>query len=434
MRLFLATIAALPLLAGLVAAAGPRTGDDAAVRQWLAPHLTEIVALQQRIHTHPELAFEETATAALAAETLRAAGYTVTTGVGRTGVVGVLRNGDGPTVLVRGDMDALPVTEASGLPYASATPGVMHACGHDVHVAALLGTARVLAAVRERWRGTLVILAQPAEETGRGALAMIADGLAARFPKPDALLALHVKHDLAAGTVGYTPGWWSANVDSVDVVVHGRGSHGARPEAGVDPVVAAAYIVTALQTLVSRNVPPSEAAVVTVGTIHGGTKRNVIPDEVKLELTVRSNTPEVRRLLLDGIRRIATDTCRAFGCPTDPSVDVEPEPTPAAYNDPALTAKAADVLRAVLGPDAVVELPAELIGEDFGRYASALGAPAVLYRVGAVEPARVAAARAAGTPLPSLHSAEFVAASEPTLETAVRTMADLTLTLLAPGQ
>jgi amidohydrolase len=429
-----AALAVLTLLGGLARGAEPRAGDDAAVSRWLGDHLAEVVAIQRRIHAHPELAFEETATAALVAETLRATGYEVTTGIGGTGVGGVLRNGDGPTVLVRGDMDALPVTEASGLPYASTTPGVMHACGHDVHIAALLGTARVLAALRERWRGTVGIIAQPAEETGRGALAMIGDGLARRVPKPDAVLALHVKHDLAAGTVGYTPGWWSATVDSVDVVVHGRGSHGARPEASVDPVVTAAYVVTALQTLVSRNVPPADAAVVTVGTIHGGTKRNVIPDEVTLELSVRSHTPEVRRTLLDGIRRIATDTCHAFGCPRDPTITIEPEPTPAAYNDPALTAQAADVLRAVLGSDAVVELPPELVGEDFGRYAGALGAPAVLYRVGAADPARVAAARATGAPLPELHSPQFVADSEPTLRTAVRTMADLTLTLLAPPQ
>jgi len=427
-------VAAGLLVTGLALADTPRAGDDAAVEAWLDVHLSTIVALQHRIHQRPELAMEEVETAALVAETLKNAGYAVTTGVGTTGVVGVLRNGEGPTVMVRGDMDALPVTEASGLAYASATPGTMHACGHDVHVASLLGTAQVLAALRERWRGSVVVVAQPAEETGRGALAMLDDGLAARIPKPDAILALHVKHDLAAGAVGVTSGWWAANVDSVDVVIHGRGSHGARPQASIDPVVVSAHVVTALQTLVSRNVPPAEGAVVTVGSIHGGTKRSVIPDEVKLELTVRSYAPEVRQTLLDGIRRIVTGECQAFGCPRPPTITIEEQPTPAAWNDPALAARVTTALRAVVGPDAVVELPAEMIGEDFGRYSGALGAPAVLYRLGAAPAARVAAAKAGGPPLPSLHTADFVADSEPTLRTGVRTMADVVLSLLAPAR
>jgi len=422
------------LVATLAHADEPRAGDDAAVQAWLDAHLASVVALQQRIHRHPELAMEETETAALVAETLKNAGYAVTTGVGGTGVVAVLQNGDGPTVMIRGDMDALPVTEASGLAYASETPGKMHACGHDVHVANLLGTAEVLAALRDRWRGSVVIVAQPAEETGRGALAMLDDGLATRMPKPDAILALHVKHDLAAGMVGVTSGWWAANVDSVDIVIHGRGSHGARPEASIDPVVVSAYVVTALQTLVSRNVPPGEGAVVTVGSIHGGTKRSVIPDEVELELTVRSYEPAVRQTLLDGIRRIAVDQCRAFGCLRAPTITVEEQPTPAAWNDPALAARVTAMLRAVVGPEAVVELPAEMIGEDFGRYAGALGAPAVLYRIGAAPAARVAAAKTGGPPLPSLHTADFVADAEPALRTGVRTMADIVLTLLAPAR
>lgn len=422
---------ALVLVARLALAADGT--DDQAVGGWLDANLGALITLQQRIHQNPEVAFEETKTAALVAETLERAGYTVTSGVGKTGVVGVLQNGEGSTVLVRGDMDALPVTEASGLPYASATPGVMHACGHDVHVAALLGTAEVLAALRERWHGNVVIIAQPAEETGRGALAMLDDGLAGRIPKPDALVAMHVKHDIAAGTVGLTLGWWAANVDSVDVVIHGRGAHGARPQSSIDPIVVSAYVVTALQTLVSRNVPPGEGAVVTVGSIHGGTKRSVIPDEVKLELTVRSYEPEVRRTLLDGIRRIAVDQCRAFGCPREPTITTEEQPTPAAYNDPELTERAAGVLRGALGADAVVALPPEMIGEDFGRYAGALGAPAVMLRVGAVAPARLAAAAAANDELPGLHSARFVADSEPTLRTGVRAMADVVLALLAPA-
>jgi hippurate hydrolase len=405
-------------------------GDDAAVVGWLNAHLPELTATYEALHAAPEISFEERETAAGVARDLGAAGYQVTSDVGKTGVVGVLANGTGRTVLIRGDLDALPIAEATGLPYASRRSGVMHACGHDAHTTALVGTARALAALRDRWHGTVVIVAQPAEEVGQGARAMIADGLFERFPHPDATLALHVAADLPEGTVGWTAGWWAANVDSVDVTIHGRGAHGARPQDGVDPIVAAAQIVTAWQTLVSRRIDPTEDGVVTVGSIHGGTKGNVIPDDVAMQLTVRSFTDDVRRQLLDGIRQIATDTCRAFGCPTPPTVVVKDEYTPAAWNDPALAAAAARLFRSVLGDDHVVERRREMIGEDFGVYARTLGVPGFLFRVGTVGAAAVAASRQPGAaPLPSLHSSTFAPIPGSTLRTAVRAMTNLVLAL-----
>ena len=407
-----------------------RPGDDAAVVAWVNEHLTELTAMYEALHAAPEPSFEERETAASVARALGAAGYQVTSGVGKTGVVGVLANGTGRTIMIRGDLDALPVTEATGLSYASHRSGVMHACGHDVHTTALIGTARALVALRDRWHGTVVVVAQPAEEIGQGARAMIADGLFTRFPKPEVALALHVAADLAEGNVGWTAGWWAANVDSVDVTIHGRGAHGARPQDGVDPIVASAQIVTAWQTLVSRRMDPTEDGVVTVGSIHGGTKGNVIPDDVAMQLTVRSFTDEVRRQLLDGIGQIATDTCRAFGCPSPPTIVVKDEYTPAAWNDPALAAAAARLFRGVLGDDHVVERRREMIGEDFGIYARTLGVPGFLFRVGTVSADAVAASqRRGGAPLPSLHSGTFAPIPASTLRTAVRAMTNLVLSL-----
>jgi hippurate hydrolase len=340
-------------------------------------------------------------------------------------------------------MDALPVREETGLPYASTvtatlpdgtTTGVMHACGHDVHVTTLLATATLLAELRARWRGTVVVVAQPAEELGRGAEAMIRDGLFTRFPKPDVCLALHVAADMAAGELGVTPGFHLANVDSVDVTVFGRGGHGARPHEAVDPIVASAHLVTALQTLVSRRVDPVESAVVTVGSIHGGTKHNVIPDRVTMQLTVRSFTEDVRRTLLDGIRELATDVCAAFRCPEPPLVTVKDERTPAAFNDPALTAAAAGLFRAAFGARAVVERRPEMGGEDFGRYAPAAGVPGFMFRIGSVAPATLAASRRpGGPPLPSLHSSRYAPMPAPSLATGIRAMTLLVLGTLDPA-
>lgn len=427
-----------------IAAAQPvRSAADQAAQEWIAGELDGVVALYKDLHAHPELSLEERETAAKVARELDAAGYAVTQGVGGTGVVGVLANGDGPVVLIRGDMDGLPVTEATGLDYASqvrakrpdgSDVGVMHACGHDVHTSNLVGTARLLAALRERWRGTLLIVAQPAEELGRGALAMIGDGLFERFPRPEFAIALHVDGDLPAGTLGINSGWSAANVDSVDITFYGRGGHGARPHQAIDPIVAAAHFVTALQTLVSRRVRAIDPAVVTVGSFHGGSKHNVIPDEVYLQLTVRSYSDEVRELLLGGIRQLAEDTCRTFQCPKAPDVTLKDEYTPAVYNDPDLAQAATELFGSLFGEEQVVPMEPGMGGEDFGRYSRVLGVPGLMYRLGSVDPARIeAAAEPGGEPLPSLHSARYAPLPEPTLRTGVRSLANLALSLLAPA-
>lgn len=417
-----------------------RRGDRQLVEEWLSAHLEELLATYRHLHGHPELSLEEAETAALLAAELRRAGFRVTPGVGGNGVAAVMVNGDGPTLLLRGDMDALPVTEATGLPYASEVRrtrpdgtrvGVMHACGHDVHTTSLLGTARLLASARDAWSGTLLIVGQPAEEIGRGALMMLEDGLFERFPAPDYALALHVDAELPAGQVAALSGWSNANVDSVDITVFGRGGHGARPQAAVDPILAAAHMITALQTLVSRRVNPIEAAVVTVGSIHGGTKRNVIPDEVAMQLTVRSYSDETRRLLLDGIQQIAGDTCRTFGCPRPPEVSIRDEYTPAVYNDPELARAALQVFERALGRDAIAKLRPSMGGEDFGRYGRALGIPSLLFRVGSVNAEVYAASlEPGGARLPSLHSPRYQPDPEPTLRTAISSTSYLAIALL----
>ena len=396
------------------------------------PELGALVDLYKDFHAHPELSLKETRSASRIAERFRAAGLTVTEGVGGHGVVGVLKNGAGPTVLIRGDMDALPVTEKTGLDYASevtvlrddgTTAGVMHACGHDVHMTVLVGTVERLARTADAWRGTLVAIAQPAEEIGAGARAMLADGLFRRFPRPDYNLALHVSSDMAAGTLGYTSGYATANVDSVDVIVHGVGGHGAWPSSAKDPVVLAANIVTGLQTLVSRTVHPLDPAVVTVGAIHGGTKRNIIPDRVDLALTVRSYSDEVRAQLIDGIARVAHGEALAFGIPEDllPEVVTKDNYTPAGYNDPALVERIVEVFETAFGADNVVEKDPTMGGEDFARYGRE-GIPSMMFRLGAALAARVARHEAGEGPLPSLHSPTFFPDPEPTIATGVEAM------------
>lgn len=421
-----------------VSSAGAETG--ARVDAWVEAQLPGLVESYQYFHANPELSLQEVQTAARVAETLAASGYAVQAGIGGNGVVGVLENGAGPTLLIRGDMDGLPVTEATGLPYASqvktrrpdgTSVGVMHACGHDVHVTNLLGTARLLADLRDAWSGSLVILAQPAEELGKGARMMIEDDLFEKIPMPDYAIALHVDGGLPAGSLGWISGWAAANVDSVDIKIHGRGGHGARPHSTIDPIVTAAHLVTALQTIVSRRVNPVDSAVVTVGSIHGGAKHNVIPDEVDLQLTVRSYSDEVRTQLLDSIRQLAVDTCRAFGCPKPPEVTIKDEYTPAMYNDPALAARAVEVFDSFLGPDRVNELVPAMGGEDFGRYHRSQGFPAFMFRLGVVEASRWQQSQEPGSePLPSLHSSRFAPDPAPSLETGVRTTARLALSLL----
>ena len=378
------------------------------------------------LHRNPELSSHETQTAAKLAAGLRELGYEVTTGVGGTGVVGVLKNGNGPVVLLRTELDALPVEEKTGLPYAStvrtkddsgAEVGVMHACGHDIHMASWLGAARIMASTRNSWRGTLVMMGQPAEETVSGAARMIADGLLTRFPRPQFALAVHDDPRLPAGLVGSHPGPILSNVDSLKVTLYGAGGHGARPETTVDPVVLAARTVLALQTIVSREVSPLDSAVVTVGTLHAGTKNNIIPDEATLGLSVRSLTDPVRKQLLKSIERIVKAESAAAGSPREPKIE-RIEGANALVNDPELSRRVTAALSRELGAARLRDSGPEMASEDFSELQLA-GVPTLDLRVGATEPAKFEAAMKSGTPLPSLHSALFAPDREKTIKTAI---------------
>jgi hippurate hydrolase len=426
-----------------VADAPGRAGSDlearkALVQKQIAGNYAELEALYKQLHSNPELSLHELRTAARMADELKKLGFEVTEKVGGTGVVGLFRNGKGPTILVRTDMDALPVTELTDLPYASKVRtrdkndrevGVMHACGHDMHMTCWIGTARVLVALKDHWQGTLMFIGQPAEEVGAGARMMLDDGLFKKFPKPDYGLALHCDATRPHGTIGYSDGLALANVDSVDITVRGKGGHGAAPHTTVDPIVLAARIVLDLQTLVSREINPTDPAVVTVGSIHGGTKHNIIPDEVKLQLTVRSTKDSVRKHLLEGIKRIAESAAKGANAPP-PVVKVDlDEFTPALYNESGLTRKTVGVFKEVLGADKVVERPAVLGGEDFSRYGRA-GVPIFMFWLGTVAPERVAEAAKEGKPLPSLHSDHFFPIPEPTIKTGVLAMSMAVLELM----
>jgi len=415
----------------LVLLASPVAGDDTVevIDRRLENEADSLDALYRHLHAHPELSFHEEQTSRRMAEELRACGFEVTEKVGGWGVVGVLRNGPGRTVLVRADMDALPVRELTGLPFASRVKvaddsgkevPVMHACGHDVHMTCWTGAARVLAAERGRWQGTLVFIAQPAEERGGGARAMLAEGLFEKFPKPDLSLALHCSADLPAGQVGITPGGMTASVDNLDIVVHGIGGHGAQPQATKDPVVIAAQIVLALQTIASRETHPLDAVVVTVGAFQAGTKHNIIPDQARLQLTVRATREETRIQVLDSIRRISRGIGLAAGLPEDllPEVIVGDEFTPVLLNDETFTRRLRGRFEAVLGGDAVSERPASMVGEDFARYGmTEERRPICMFWLGVVPEAKFRQAQASGAPLPSLHSPFF----RPDAPLAVRT-------------
>ena len=419
-----------------------REEAGAAVTKQVKSDLPALIEFYRDRHAHPELSLQEEVSAGKIAARLEAVGFSVTRGVGGHGVVAVLQNGSGPTVLVRGDTDALPITEQTGVPYASkvrvkntdgSTVGAMHACGHDIHQTCLVGTGKVLAELREHWRGTAVLIAQPAEEIGMGARLMIEDGLFERFPKPDYCIALHVSSSLPTGTIGYTSGWAHANVDSVDITVIGQSGHGSRPNETIDPVMAAAQVVVALQTIVSRRVDPIEPAVITVGSFHAGSKHNIISNEAKLQLTVRSYTEKTRQILLEGIREVTVNTCRAMGCTTDPIVSVrDHEFTPAGYNDPELTSAAVEVLGKVIGADHVRVQKARMGGEDFGRYASYLNVPGFMFGLGSIDHAKYEASlEPHGAPLPSLHSSKYIPDAEPTITTGVRSLATLAISLMA---
>ncbi|WP_027441879.1 amidohydrolase [Erythrobacter cryptus] len=430
---------------GLLAlvAAGPARADG--LREAVAAELPALVELYQDLHANPELSFQEFETAAKLAGRARALGFEVTEGVGRTGVVAVLRNGPGPTVMLRADMDGLPVIEQTGLPFASkrrAVPatgietGVMHACGHDTHVAAWLGTAKLLAERRDQWSGTLVMILQPAEEIGEGAKAMLDDGLYTRFPKPDYVLAFHDAAQAPAGMIGYTKGFALANVDSVDVVVPGVGGHGAYPHTAKDPIVIAAHIVTRLQTLVSRELDPQEPAVVTVGSFQAGSKHNIIPDEARLQITVRSYADETRQHLLDGIARIARAEALAAGMPEDrlPRVTVQEPYTPATYNTPAFTDQVMALLKARF-PDRVAETPSVMGGEDFSQYyrADREKVQSLIFWVGGVRAEQWEKAQKGEIELPSLHSPFWAPDAPVVIATATEALTAAALELMKKG-
>ena len=401
-----------------------------------------LMALYRDLHANPELSMQEVRTPAKLAAEMRKLGFEVTEHVGKTGVVAVLRNGPGPILLIRADMDALPVKEQTGLSFASKVTGkladgtevpVMHACGHDTHVTTWLATARRLTAAKDAWSGTLVMVLQPGEEIGLGAEAMLEDGLYQRFPKPDVMLAFHDSASLPAGVIGVTRGYTFANVDTVTILVRGVGGHGAFPHTTRDPIVLASQIVMALQTLISRENDPQQPAVITVGSFHSGTKSNVIPDEARLQLSVRSYAPEVRKKLLDGIARVARGEAIAAGVPEDrmPIVTAEPGATPATFSTEKLAGRLLDLFGSHFGPDRVVETKAVMAGEDFGRYWLAdKTRQSTIFWVGGVPKAKWDAAKGDTTKLPSLHSPFWAPEAETVISTATEAMTVAALDVL----
>ena len=386
----------------------------------------QVQTLYIDLHQHPELSLQEVNTAAKLAARLRELSYEVAEKVGGTGVVGILRNGAGPTVMLRTELDALPVEEKTGLPYASTVHTkddaghdvpVMHACGHDVHMAAWVGTATIMAQTKKGWHGTLILVAQPAEERGMGAKNMVADGLFTRFPKPDVGIALHTGNTLPAGKVGFTPEYAASNADTVNITIYGKGGHGASPDTTVDPIVIAARVILGLQTIVSREIKPGQPAVISVGYIQGGTKQNIIPDQVQLGLTVRSYTPEVRKHLLSGIERVAKAEAEAAAAPKPPLVQVV-ESADALYNDPKLTERMSQVLIQALGADNVVKEPPIMASEDYSVFVKA-GVPSFYFWLGVADPVKFKETQASGVQLPSNHSPFFAPDMEPSLKTAV---------------
>lgn len=409
----------------------PVTTDD-----WIDSEFPQLLELYHWLHQNPELSFQEQQTAAKIAELWRADGFEVTTDVGGHGLVGLLANGEGPTVMLRTDLDALPVTEQTQLPYASTKKvelagggktGVMHACGHDMHMTNLVGTARYLAQHQDQWSGTLMLIGQPAEERGAGARAMLADGLFKRFPKPDFAVALHNSDNLRAGSVAMMAGYALANVDSVDITVKGRGGHGSAPHTTIDPVIQAAELIVSLQTIVSREVKPTEPAVVTVGSIHGGTKHNIIGNDCHLQLTVRSYSDQIRDQVLSAIQRKAKAIAQGYGAP-EPEISIS-EGTPSLKNDAELTARLRQVMIDAIGQDNVDGDEPSMGGEDFSQYGRA-GVPILMYRLGTVLQQRLDRYDALNVPPPSLHSALYYPDVEPTLRTGIRTMTAATLDLL----
>jgi len=430
-------LSSTPFLAPNAVADEPEGTEGHAVR-WSADHQDEFLGLYKHLHAHPELSNHEYETSERMAEELRKAGAEVTTKVGKLGVVGVLKNGTGPVVLIRTDMDALPVVEETGLPYASKVKakdpagrevGVMHACGHDMHMTCFIGTARWLADHKARWSGTVVLVAQPAEETVDGASALLKDGLYTRFPKPNYALALHCNSEGAAGTVLYKSGPLLAHSSSINVLFRGKGGHGAWPNKTIDPIVLSALAILDFQTIVSREVEPLQPAVLTVGSIHGGTKHNIIPDEVRLQLTIRSFREDVHQTLIDGIKRRAKGLAQAHRAP-EPTVTIE-QNVPATINDAGLTEKVAPLLGKGIGESNVKLTQPVMGGEDFSLY-SEQNVPIFMFWLGTVPPEKIAEAKAKGINLPALHSALYAPAPDVSISTGIRAMSAAVIGLLPP--
>ena len=435
-------------LAVLVCAALNVNAQQRSLDTLIDRDIASLLATYKTLHAAPELSHREEKTAAFIAGELRKLGFTVTERIGKFqntqwtgyGLVGVLKNGPGPTVLVRTELDALPVEEKTGVPYASAVKtkndagvevSVMHACGHDIHMTSFLGTAKLLAELKDQWSGTLIMLGQPAEETGDGANAMLRDELYTRIPKPDFAIAMHDKPELETGKVGYTPGYAMASATSIDIKIRGVGGHGSAPENTKDPIVVAAQVVMALQTIVSRENSPLDPAVVTVGSIHGGTRYNIIPDEVNLQLTVRTYKPEVRKNILASIERIVKGVALTMNIPADRAPEVKvSEGTGSTYNDPKLLERLAVAFRKALGDENVVQVPPIMASEDFGYFSLDQKIPATIVWLGASDPAKVKQSRESGVPLPGLHSALFAPVPEPTLRTGVKAMTSAVLELM----
>ena len=425
-----------PILCLHAGIASAQSIEDAVAKQFPA-----LVNTYESIHEHPELSHHEEQTSALLAGELRKAGYTVTDRMGKYpdgsqayGVVAILKNGPGRTLLIRADMDALPIVEDTGVTYASQVNGVMHACGHDVHTTALIGTARVLAAARKQWHGTVMLIGQPSEETVDGARALLADHLYERFGTPDLAIAMHDTNAQPAGVVAVASGAALASATSIDVTIRGIGGHGSQPQAGKDPVVMAGEFIVQLQTIVSREEDPSDPSVVTIGQIHGGTKRNIIPNEVKMSLTTRSYSDKGRQIIIDGVKHTAAGVAVAAGLPDSlsPIVTVlENESTPAMYNDPALAARVKKALAAALGAQNVLDSAPIMASEDFGIFGlEGRKIPTVMFWLGAMDPAKFAAAQAAGEQLPGPHTSKFQPLPEPTLRTGVKAMSSTAIALL----
>jgi len=406
----------------------------------LAADYPAIDTLYQDLHRNPELGFAERQTAAKLAERAKALGFDVTTGVGGTGVVAIMKNGPGPVVMLRTELDALPVQEKTGLPFASKattrnaageTVSVAHACGHDLHMSAWYGTARLMAGNRKDWSGTLMLVGQPSEENVHGAEALLKDGLFTRFPKPEYALSFHDDATMPSGTIMYHAGPFRASSDVVDITVFGQGGHGAVPHEARDPIVIASRIVLALQTLVARENNPIDPLVITVGSIHGGTQANIIPDQVKLELSVRTFKPDVRKRVLASIAREAKGEALAAGAPKEPLVEVKPG-TDSVYNDPDTLARMVKAVQGAVGPEFVKEMPAKMTSEDFSQYGLQPGVKAILLHVGAVDAARLEAAKKAGQPLPGTHSPQWAPDFKPTVLNTIKAETAILLDLMPP--